>query len=98
MEIVPVSVGRASRAWDQQHLDLASAAHLVRGASTDGFTSAVSGSAARFIGDWERLTVALGARSEGEADALRDTIRTYLATEDRVANRWLLQAWVREQR
>jgi hypothetical protein len=98
MEIVPVSVGRASRAWDQQHIDLASAAGLVGGASTGGFTAAVSGPAARFLGDWERFTAALGSRSEVQADGLRDTIRTYLATEDQVANRWLLQAWVQEQR
>lgn len=98
MEIVPVSVGRASRAWDQQHLDLASAAYLVGGASTAGFTGAVAGPAARFLGDWERLTDALATRSEGQADGLRDTLRTYLATEDRVANRWLLQAWLEEQR
>ena len=98
MEIVPVTVGIASRAWDQQHLDLASAADLVGGASTGGFTAAVAGPAARFTGDWERFTGALGTRSEGQADGLRDTIRTYLDTEGVVAGSFWLQPYVQERR
>ncbi|RYP88973.1 hypothetical protein EKO23_00615 [Nocardioides guangzhouensis] len=98
MELVPVTVGLASRAWDQQHIDLASAADLVGGATTSGFTAAVAGPAARFIGDWERFTDALGTRSEGQADGLREVIRTYLDTEGVVASRFLLQAYVEERR
>ena len=52
MEVVPVSVGVASRAWDEQHLDLAAAAAADRRAGTGGFTAAVSGTASRFSGAW----------------------------------------------
>ena len=48
MEVVPITVGVASRAWDEQHLDVAAAAEQVGGAGTGGFTAAVSGPAARF--------------------------------------------------
>ena len=56
VEIVPLSVGVASRAWDQQNIDLASAAELVGEAGTGGFTAAVSGPAGRFTSDWQRFT------------------------------------------
>jgi hypothetical protein len=96
MDVVPVSVGRASRAWDRHQVDLASAADLVAGAATDGFSSAVAGAASRFTRDWERITDALGAHAEERADGLRDTIRTYLDTEAEVADRFVLRGFTEE--
>ena len=98
MDIVPVSVGVASRAWDQQHVDLTSAADLVGGAPTGGLTAAVSGPASRFLADWQRFTAALGTRAEEQADGLRATIATYLETEALVQNSFALQAYTREYR
>jgi hypothetical protein len=98
MDIVPVSVGVASRAWDQQQVDLASAAELVAAAPTGGFTTAVAGSAARFLADWQRFTAALGTHAEEQADGLRATIATYLETEALVQNSFALQAYTREYR
>ena len=81
MEVVPVSVGRAARAWDEQHLDLQAAAGQVAGAGSAGFTAAVSGPAARFLAAWERHVRELGTTSEARADALRVTLADYVATD-----------------
>ena len=82
MEVVPVSVGVASRAWDEQHLDLAAAARQIDRAGTDGFTAAVSGTASRFSGAWTRFAGDLGADCESRADGLRAVITEYGATDD----------------
>lgn len=81
MEVVPVSVGKAAQAWDEQHLDLQAAAGQVGGAGSSGFTSAVSGPAARFLTAWERHVRELGDTSEGRADGLRVTLADYVATD-----------------
>ena len=98
MEIVPLSVGAASRAWDQQNVDLTSAAGLIGEAGTAGFTAAVSGSADRFTSDWQRFTTALATRCETRADGLRATIETYLLTELTVQGGFALDGYSREQR
>lgn len=98
MDIVPVSVGVVSRAWDQQHIDLASAAELVGGAPACGFTAAVSAPASRFLADWQRFTAALGTRAEERADGLRATIAAYLETEALVHDSFALQEYTREPR
>jgi hypothetical protein len=98
MEIVPLSVGVASRAWDQQHVDLASAADLIAQAPTDGFTAAVSGPAKRFATDWERFADRLGTRAEEQADGLRAVISTYLETEGLVSDSFLLSTYTQELR
>ena len=98
MEIVPTSVGVASQAWDQQNIDLTSAAGLIGEAGTSGFTAAVSGPASRFTSDWQRLTTALATRCETRADGLRATIETYLQTELLVQDSFLLESYTRELR
>ncbi|MFB9313504.1 hypothetical protein [Nocardioides plantarum] len=84
MEVVPVSVGRAAQAWDEQHLDLQAASAQVAGAGSAGFTAVVSGPAARFLAAWERHVRDLGTTSEARADGLRVTVADYVAT-DRLA-------------
>jgi hypothetical protein len=81
MEVVPVSVGEASRAWDEQHLDLAAAAGQVGRAGSSGFTPAVSGTAARFLTAWERHVRELGETCESRADGLRRTMQAYVEAE-----------------
>jgi hypothetical protein len=99
MEIVPLSVGNASRAWDERHIDLESAAKQVASADTGGFTSAVSGTAARFTGDWTRHIDAIATRAEGRADDLRGVISTYLQAEGSTDwNFLLLSSFLREVR
>ena len=82
MEVVPVSVGVASRSWDEQHLDLAAASRQIDRAGTDGFTSAVSATASRFTGAWTRFAADLGTDCESRADGLRAAIADYVATDD----------------
>lgn len=82
MEVVPVSVGVASRAWDEQYLDLAAASRQIDRAGTGGFTAAVSGAAARFTGAWTRHAAGLGTDSETHADGLRAAIADYVATDE----------------
>ena len=82
MEIVPASVGVASRGWDEQHLDVAAASRQIGGMATAGFTPAVSGVAARFATSWERFTDTLGDDCEARADGLRTAIRDYIGSDD----------------
>lgn len=81
MEVVPVSVGRAAQAWDEQHLDLQAAAGQVGGAGSGGFTAAVSGTAARFLTTWERHVRDLGDTAEARADGLRTAVADYVASD-----------------
>lgn len=84
MEVVPATVGEASRRWDDEHLDLQSAADGISGAPTGGFTANVTGTAARFTSAWQRFAADTGAECEVRAEALRTAIRDYLATDDAV--------------
>ncbi|MCW2853758.1 MAG: hypothetical protein JWM84_3422 [Nocardioides sp.] len=82
MEVVPVSVGEASRAWDEQHLDLDAAATQIADADTGGFTSNVRGTATRFLTQWQRHAEGLGTVSEERADGLRTTITDYVTSDE----------------
>jgi hypothetical protein len=68
MEVVPASVGEASRRWDDEHLDLQSAADGIAGAPTSGFTPAVTGTAVRFTSAWSQLAADAGRECEARAD------------------------------
>lgn len=81
MEVVPASVGEVSRRWDDEHLDLQSAAEGIEGAPTHGFTSNVSGAAVQFTAAWSGFAAAAGTECETRADALRATIQDYLETD-----------------
>lgn len=99
MEVVPVSMGEVSRAWDDQHLDLDAAAGRIAGADTAGFTSNVRGSANRFRTQWERHAEGLGTASEARADGLRTTITDYVTSDEAAgADLMLLLSFTQEQR
>jgi hypothetical protein len=99
MEVVPLSVGNASRSWDEQALDAAAAAGQLGSAPTGGFTAGVSGAAARFTAAWERHTSGLAEEAEARADGLRAVIADYLATDQSAAADLLvLASYLREQR
>jgi hypothetical protein len=82
MEVVPVSVGVASRSWDEQHLDLAAASRQIDRAGTAGFSDPVAGAASRFTGAWTRFAANLGTECEARADGLRAAIGDYLRSDD----------------
>jgi hypothetical protein len=99
MEVVPISVGAALRAWDEQHLDVAAAADQVGGAPTAGFTAAVAGAASRFVTGWQRHTSGLADAAERRADTLRTVVADYLATDEVASFEALvLLAYLQEQR
>jgi DNA-binding transcriptional MocR family regulator len=81
MQVVPLSVGRTARSWDEQHLDVAAAAARLGAAPTSGFTDAVAGAAARFASTWQRHVAALADRAESRADGLRSALEDYLRTD-----------------
>ena len=82
MEVMPATVGATSRAWDEQHQDLAAASRQIGRAGTDGFTPAVSEQASRFTAAWTRLAGGLGTDCKTRADGLRAAIAGYLDTDD----------------
>lgn len=84
MQMVPESVGRASRSWDEQHLDLRAAAGRI-GQAARGFSPEVAAAAQRFTRTWERHTVEAAGGCETRADGLRDTMVDWLATDDGAA-------------
>ena len=84
MEVVPVSVGAASRGWDEQHLDLAAAAEQITGAPTSGFTAGVKGAASRFTAAWHGHADDLGAACEETADGLRRALVDYVSTDESI--------------
>jgi hypothetical protein len=99
MEVMPVSVGRTSRAWDEQHVDVTAAARQLGAAVTTGFTDGVAGAAARFASTWQRHTTELAVEAEARADALRTAIADYLATDRAVGLDVLaLRSYLVEQR
>ena len=99
MEVVPASVGKASRRWDDEHLGLQSAADGIDAAPTTGFTSAVSGPAARFTSAWSRFAADAGTECEARAEALRRTIRDFLETDEAAYGDLVaLGAYLQEQR
>lgn len=99
MEVVPVSVGRAARAWDEQHLDLAAAGRQLAAASSAGFTAGVAGAASRFASTWRRHTEALAAQAEASADGLRRVMADYVSTDRSTGGQLLvLQSHLREHR
>jgi hypothetical protein len=81
MQVVPATVGEASRRWDDKHLALRSASEEIGGAATSGFTPTVSGPAARFTTAWQRFAADTGDECEARADALRTAIRDFLTTD-----------------
>ena len=99
MEVVPISVGAASRAWDEQHLELDAAGHQVSGADTGGFTPAVGGAATRFTSAWSRFVGAAADECEDRADGLRTAIRDYVTSDGQVgSDLLLLRTYLQERR
>ncbi len=99
MEVVPLSVGRVSRSWDEQALDVSAAAGQIGSAPSGGFTTAVSGAASRFTIAWERHATGLAEAAEDRADGLRTVIADYLATDQAAGSELLvLASYLREQR
>jgi hypothetical protein len=92
MEVVPVSVGRVSRSWDEQALDVSAAAGQIGAAPHGGFTTAVAGAALRFTTAWERHATGLAEEAEGRAHGLRSVIADYLATDQAVGIELLMLA------
>ena len=99
MEVVPLSVGRVSRSWDERGLDVSAAAGQIGSAPTGGFTATVSGSASRFTTAWERHATGVAEEAEARADGLRAVIADYLATDQAAGTELLvLASYLREQR
>lgn len=99
MQVVPLTVGVASRAWDEQHVDCSAASGQVGGAPTGGFSEGVAPSASRFAATWQRHTRGLADQAETRADGLREAIADFLATDEAVGFHVAgLQAFLREER
>lgn len=85
MEVVPASVGEASRRWDDERLHLQSAADGIGAAPTDGFTGEVAGTAGRFTAAWTRLASDLGQDCERRADGLRAALAEAVSADEDAA-------------
>lgn len=81
MEMVPASLVRAARDWDEQQHDVAAAAAALEGVDTSGFPHPAAGAADAFLNSWTRLTGALAARAGATAEGLRTTAADWVATD-----------------
>lgn len=81
MELDPAEIARVARAWDEQHLELTAAGHQIGGASGQGFTTAVAGTATRFAAAWGRAAEAMGESCESRADSMRTSVRLALEAD-----------------
>lgn len=81
MEVDPLALGAAGRAWDEQHLDLQAAGRQLGSADAGPFTAAVTGTAARFATTWSRFATALGDRCEHQADGVRSSLDEVLEAD-----------------
>lgn len=81
MQVDPISVGRAARSWDEQHVEVAAAAGLIGAAPTTGFTDGVAAAASRFVGSWQQYAAELADQAEARADGLRSALADYLRTD-----------------
>lgn len=99
MAIDPLSVGHASRAWDEQHVDLRAASGQVAHAPTTGFTPRVGCAAADFVRAWAEHTGTAADLSEQQADALRAVLAAWVRTDEAVgAGFFLLLPYLEAQR
>lgn len=89
-EVLPVSVGVVSRAWDEQSGVLTSAGSTLSGADSSGFRPAVQDAAASFVEAWSRHAQAAAEQAGQRADGLRETIRTYLTSDDHAGSQVIL--------
>ncbi|CAN5401401.1 hypothetical protein BH09ACT12_BH09ACT12_12100 [soil metagenome] len=85
--MVPASVGRVSRDWDEQHVDLRAAAQQLAHAPTAGFTAPVARAAADFVRAWAQHTGAAAELSEHQADALRVVMAAWIRTDEQAGAR-----------
>jgi hypothetical protein len=82
LEVVPVSVGVVTRAWDLQREDLVGAARQIAHGGAAGFSPGVSGAAAQFLDSWSRFAADLAEECEARADGLRATLADYVASDE----------------
>ena len=81
MQVDPISVGRAARSWDEQHVEVAAAAAQIGTAPTGGFSDGVAAAANCFAGTWQRHTAELGDQAGALADGLRSAMVDVLRTD-----------------
>ncbi len=103
MEMVPESVGRAARRWDEQHLDLHAAARqlgaALDGAVDGGLTPSVARVARRFVRAWEGHVEQVAQQCETHADGLRLVLADWLETDAAATlPTMLLRQYLTEQR
>ena len=82
MAVVPASVLRVARGWDDQHTDLRVASDQVAEAPTSGFSPEVALVAADFLRAWTAHTGAAARLSEQQALDLRSVLAVWLRTDD----------------
>jgi hypothetical protein len=93
---VPMSLGDTAALWDEQNIDLTSAASQVGDASTAGFSDGVTGAASSFASRWRSLLDDLAAQAESQADSLRQALADYLDVDLAQEQQFLppeLQEW-----
>lgn len=81
MPSVPVEVGTRAGEWDQQNVDVSSAAQVIADADAAGFSSPVTGAATAFAAAWQEHLNGLAVDAEGFADGLRACIQAWFDSD-----------------
>ena len=90
-------VAKVSQRWDEQGGELTSAGRTISSAGTGGFPPAVSGAANGFTSTWAGMADDLAKATDGVADGLRGTVRSYLASDETNSNDIALLGSYRDQ-
>lgn len=98
MRMVPADVGRVSRGWDEQHLDLRAAAAQVDQSPVAGFSPPVERAAADFLRVWGEHVGRAADLSAEQADALRTVMGAWVRTDEVVGADLLVLLPYLEQR
>ncbi|CAM3383465.1 hypothetical protein NODU109028_14585 [Nocardioides dubius] len=81
MPTIPVEVGVRAGEWDQQNVDVTSAAQVIADADTAGFSSPVTAAASGFGTAWRGHLTTLATDAEGFADGLRGSIQAWFDSD-----------------
>ncbi|MDQ3988774.1 MAG: hypothetical protein M3291_06185 [Actinomycetota bacterium] len=90
IEFTPPALGQVADRWEEQSGTLHTAAGMLHGADSAGFSDRVRAAAGRFAQTWAEEARSLERQAESQADRLRAAIRTYLESEAATAQEFVL--------
>lgn len=90
IEFTPPALGKVADGWEEQSGTLHTAAGMLDGVDSAGFSHQVRAAANRFAETWAGEARSLERQAESQADRLRAAIRTYLESDAATAQEFVV--------